>query len=85
MVKDTFDRSFQPGQVSHGIRNSRRNPGAGSHTHHGSKAMLKTVILVDDETHEEIRQRAIAASSSWAAQARMLLEVGLETLKADGQ
>lgn len=48
-------------------------------------SMRKTVIILDPETHEEIATRARALGCSWAAQARMLLEVGLETLKADGQ
>lgn len=41
----------------------------------------KVVILLDNETFEEVRGGAIANSCSFASQARMLIEVGLEELK----
>lgn len=44
----------------------------------------KTVILLDQETHDEVADGARANGCSFAAQARMLIEVGLETLKEDG-
>lgn len=44
--------------------------------------MRKVVILLDDETFEEVAAGALGRCS-FAAQARMLIEVGLETLKAD--
>jgi hypothetical protein len=43
----------------------------------------KTVITLDDETFDEIRAGAIANKCSFAAQARMLIEVGLETLRLE--
>jgi hypothetical protein len=45
----------------------------------------KTVVILDDDTFGEVRQRAVANGCSFAAEARMLIEVGLEALKADGQ
>jgi hypothetical protein len=43
----------------------------------------KTVMLLDQETHDEVAEGARENGCSFAAQARMLIEVGLETLKAD--
>lgn len=43
----------------------------------------KTVMLIDQETHDEVAEGARANRCSFAAQARMLIEVGLETLKAE--
>jgi hypothetical protein len=54
----------------------------GHFSHNGSR---KVVVLLDDDTFDEIRDRAVRAGTSFAAQVRMLTEVGLETLKADGQ
>ena len=44
---------------------------------------LKTVVILDDDTHAEVRAGAIANACSFAAQVRMLVEVGLETLKGE--
>lgn len=40
--------------------------------------LLKTVILLDPETHEQVRQMAIRDQTSFASAARMLIEWGLE-------
>lgn len=55
----------------------------GCRKHQASKGMLKVVILLDDETFEDVSRGAGANKCSFAAQARMLIEVGLETLKLD--
>lgn len=75
-----FDRPLSPKHVARGIRVA-----LGGRRHHCSKGMLKVVIVLDEETFEEVRNRAIAAHGSFAAQARNLIEIGLETMKADGQ
>lgn len=41
----------------------------------------RVVIAFDDETFATIRQRAIAAETSFAEQVRLLVEWGLETEK----
>lgn len=46
---------------------------------------LRIVCSFDDETFGEINARAEAANRSFSAQVLDLVEVGLETLKADGQ
>jgi hypothetical protein len=43
----------------------------------------KTVILLDDETHADVVSGAQSNHCSFAAQARMLIEVGLEALKTE--
>lgn len=58
-------------------------PIARGHPHRGKDTFRKTVILLDDETFGDVRSGAVANGCSFAAQARMLIEVGLETLKAD--
>ena len=45
--------------------------------------MLKIVVLLDDETFGEVKAGALTNRCSFAAQARMLIEVGLETLKLE--
>lgn len=56
---------------------------AKGHPHRGNDAYRKTVILLDDETFSDVRKGAVANECSFAAQARMLIEVGLETLKGE--
>jgi hypothetical protein len=46
--------------------------------------MLKVVILLDEDTFEDVAKGAIANRCSFAAQARMLIEVGLEELAMAG-
>ena len=53
----------------------------GCKRHKGS--MLKIVVLLDDETFDEVKSGALANQCSFAAQARMLIEVGLETIKEE--
>jgi hypothetical protein len=55
----------------------------GCRKHSASKGMLKVVILLDDETFEDVSAGAVANKCSFAAQARMLIEVGLETIKIE--
>jgi hypothetical protein len=43
----------------------------------------KTVMILDQETHDEVADGARDNGCSFAAQARMLIEVGLETLKGE--
>lgn len=43
----------------------------------------KCVILLDNETFDEVRERAIASKTSFAAEARVLIEIGLETMKEE--
>lgn len=43
----------------------------------------RIVISMDDDTFEEVRAGAIVNRCSFTAQARMLIEVGLETLKME--
>lgn len=43
--------------------------------------MRKTNILLDDETFDEIAARAKKLRHSFCAEARDLIEIGLETLK----
>lgn len=45
------------------------------------RAALRIVVCFDDETFETIRQRAMAAETSFAEQVRLLVEWGLETEK----
>lgn len=45
--------------------------------------LLRIVISLDDETFGEIRARAEKQGCSFAAEARLLIEIGLETLKQD--
>jgi len=66
-------------EISPGV--SREGNVARGHCHRGSSTMLKTVILLDDETFQDVRDGALRNGCSFAAQARMLIEVGLETLK----
>lgn len=61
----------------------RRNPAAVAKGYRHNGEMLKVVILLDDETFEQVSAGAQANQCSFAAQARMLIEVGLETLSAD--
>lgn len=49
------------------------------------EGLRRIIVSFDVETFEEVCQRAEADGTSFAAEARMLVEVGLETLKADGQ
>ena len=63
------------------FRECAKKPPARGHKHRGKSTMLKTVILLDDETFSDVRDGALRNSCSFAAQARMLIEVGLETLK----
>lgn len=44
----------------------------------GRRCMRKVVCLFDDETFEQVRQRAIAKETSFAEQIRQLVEWGLE-------
>lgn len=73
--------SFPPGAQS----NRRYRPGHIAKGHAWAGDSRKVVILLDEETFAEVRERALAAESSFAAQARMLIEVGLEELKRAGQ
>lgn len=43
--------------------------------------MVKIAITLDEDTFAEVRVGAAQNDCSFAAQARMLIEVGLETLK----
>lgn len=45
--------------------------------------LRRIVISMDEETFLEVAEGAKANECSFAAQARMLIEVGLETLKLD--
>lgn len=45
--------------------------------------LRRIVISMDTETFEEVAAGAAANDCSFTAQARMLIEVGLETLKAE--
>jgi hypothetical protein len=56
----------------------KREPAFGSRKHSSSAGMLKTVILLDEDTHSEVRRLAIRNSRSFAEQARILIEFGLE-------
>lgn len=42
-----------------------------------------TSVRLDMETFEEVRQRAMERGNSFGAEIRSLIEIGLETLKAD--
>lgn len=42
---------------------------------------LRVIVAFDDDTFAEINEGARANDCSFSAQARMLIEVGLETLK----
>jgi hypothetical protein len=65
-----IDRKRAPAMVARGCRK-----------HSAAKGYLKVVILLDDETFGEVVAGATENQCSFAAQARMLIEVGLETLK----
>lgn len=41
----------------------------------------RIVIGFDDETFAEIKQRAVKSRTSFAAEVRLLVETGLETVK----
>lgn len=62
-----------------------RDPSRLARGHPYGTGTRKVVILLDDETFAEVRDRAADRRCSFAAAARMLIEVGIETLKADGQ
>ena len=46
-----------------------------------SGGLVRTQVPLDEETFAEVRSGAVENRCSFAAQARMLIEVGLETLK----
>lgn len=54
----------------------RRGDGNGDH-----KCVRRIVVSFDDETFEEIRQLAVEADTSFAEQVRVLVELGMETVK----
>ena len=60
---------------------SAPNTIAKGHPHRGSCLSCKAVIVLDNDTFAEVRAGAVKNQCSWAAQARMLIEVGLETMK----
>lgn len=60
---------------------SRFDPARVAHGHAKGELQRKVVILLDNETFEEVRGGAIVNRCSFASEARMLIEVGLETLK----
>lgn len=43
--------------------------------------MIKTVCLFDDETHAEVRTMAERKNTSFAEQVRILVDMGIETMK----
>lgn len=49
----------------------------------GDTDLRRVIISMDTDTFEEVYAGAVANKCSFAAQARMLIEVGLETIKAD--
>lgn len=52
----------------------RRGDAHGDH-----KCIRRIVVSFDDETFEEIRQRAVKAGTSFAEQVRLLVEFGMES------
>lgn len=43
--------------------------------------MRRVVVSLDDETFEQVKRRAVLAGHSFAAEVRLLVEMGLETMK----
>lgn len=63
------------------MKDSPWHPDRVARGHARGELQRKCVVLLDDETFNEVRARAIAAKTSWAAEVRSLIEVGLETMK----
>lgn len=64
------------------VRNSTRRqkvPGRGS-LHHSTETR-RIVVSFDEETFEEVRGLALKAGTSFAEQARLLVEFGLEAVE----
>lgn len=48
----------------------------------GSPVAKRVAVTFDDETFNEVRSRALKAGTSFAEQARQLVEFGLETVRS---
>jgi hypothetical protein len=67
-----------------GNRNGARSPLRAAKGQAISETMIAVKICVDDETFGEIAEMARSHDRSFSAEARDIMEIGLETLKADG-
>jgi hypothetical protein len=64
------DRRHSPDRVAHGSQDSMNG-----------STMRKVVVLLDEKTFEEVATGARRQGCSFAAQARVLIAAGLETMK----
>lgn len=46
--------------------------------------MKRVVVSLDDETFDEVRGRAVIGETSFVEQVRLLVELGLETVRTGG-
>jgi hypothetical protein len=63
--------------------NNKRGYVAKGYRYKKADSFVKTVILLDPETFAQVQERALKANTSFAAQVRELLEIGLETVSID--